>query len=524
MRIEVGGLKVFQGETVPQDTRLAGWAAVTQALGVKGPVRRPACVSAKHVNGSIREEKAWRIFDRRYWPGETFADQLTFALRHENLDLLLLKRIFDAVDRKDVEAFVRATPTGIPARRVWFLYEQLTGRTLDVEDDPGVPAVDVLDPKVYFTGKSRLSRRHRVRDNLLGTGKFCPIIRRTKTLTDFVGRGLAAKAAQTVGRTGAHLLARAASFLLLADSRASFEIEGERPPRNRLERWGRAVLQAGKNKLTLDEIVRLQGVLIEDERFVHVGLRPDGAFLGERDHNGDPLPEFIGARPSDLQDLMAAMLEANDRMSKDGVDPVVQAAATAFGFVYIHPFQDGNGRVHRCLIHHVLAERKFAPPGMVFPVSSVMLGRIDDYRKTLQEHAGPLMNFIEWRATPGRNVEVLNDTADLYRYFDGTEAVEFLYACVTRTVEHDLPREIDYLRRHDEALRRIMETVEMPDRLAENLLMFTRQNKGKLPSRRRTGEFKKLTDTEVAMLEAVVREAFEGFDDVWSGVGEHRGE
>jgi hypothetical protein len=332
--------------------------------------------------------------------------------------------------------------------------------------------------------------------------------------------GLAAKAAETVGRTGAHILARAASFLLLADSRASFEIEGERPPRNRLERWGRAVLQAGKNKLTLDEIVRLQGVLIEDQRFVHVGLRPDGVFLGERDHNGEPLPEFVGARPSDLRDLMAAMLEANDRMSKDGIDPVVQATATAFGFVYIHPFQDGNGRVHRCLIHHVLAERKFTPPGMVFPVSSVMLDRIDDYRGTLQEHSKPLMDFIEWRATPERNVEVLNDTTDLYRYFDGTKAAEFLYACVTRTVEHDLPREIDYLRRHDEALRRIMETVEMPDRLAENLLMFTRQNKGKLPNRRRAGEFKKLTDTEVQMLEAVVREAFEDFDEAWTGAGD----
>jgi hypothetical protein len=212
-------------------------------------------------------------------------------------------------------------------------------------------------------------------------------------------------------------------------------------------------------------------------------------------------------------DREASLIEANDRMRDDGLDPVLQAAATAFGFVYVHPFQDGNGRLHRCLIHDVLAERKFAPPGMVFPVSSVMLDRIDDYRTILQAHSGPLMPFIEWRSTPERNVEVRNDTADLYRYFDCTEAAEFLYMCVARTVEHDLPHEIDYLCRHDEAIRRITDMVEMPDRLAENLVMFIRQNKGTLPKKRRTEEFWKLSDDEVASLEIIVRDAFEGFED-----------
>jgi len=512
MDIKTEGLRIFQNESIPADARLAGWAALVQAFGVKALVRRPAAVSDKHVSGSVRDEGSWRVFDKRYWPGDTFGDHLRFALRHEPLDLLVVKRVLDAVDKKTVQGFVRATPAGAPERRIWFLYELMTGRELDVPDDPGGAAVDVLDPKKYFTGKARLSRRHRVRDNLLGSGRFCPGVRRSKVLREFAALGLAEKAAETVGRTGAHLVARAASFLLLADSRASFEIEGERPPRNRLERWGRAVLQAGKNKLSLDEILRLQGVLIEDDRFVRVGLRPDGVFLGERDHNGDPMPEFIGARPDDLRDLMAGMLETNDRMSAGDVDPIVQAAATAFGFVYVHPFQDGNGRLHRCLIHHVLAERKFTPPGMVFPVSSVMLDRIDDYRKTLQSHSGPLMEFIEWRPTPERNVEVLNDTADLYRFFDATEAAEFLYACVLRTVEEDLPREIEYLRRYDDARRRIMETVEMPDRLAENLVMFIRQNKGKLPRRRRTKEFEKLTDAEANALETIVNEAFEGFE------------
>ena len=232
-------------------------------------------------------------------------------------------------------------------------------------------------------------------------------------------------------------------------------------------------------------------------------------FLGERDHNQEPLPEFIGAKQADVPGLMLHLNTCNNRLRPSGIDAVIQAAIIAFGFVYIHPLEDGNGRLHRCLIHHVLAERGFAPAGVVFPVSSVMLDRIAKYTSTLQAHSGPLMPFIEWRATPERNVEVLNDTADLYSYFDATEAAEFLYACVQQTIEIDLPKEISYLQAHDTAEREIMNLIEMPDRLAKDLIMFIRQNNGKLSGKRRTREFAKLTDEEVGDVEAIIRDAFE---------------
>ena len=498
----------FQDRLVPKGTRLAGWAALVHGLGIAAPVRAASAVADGFIKGSNREEDGWTVFDKRYWPGHQVTDHLRFALRHEGFDPLVLKRVFDTVGPDAISAFVRDAPTGTVTRRVWFFYECMTGRQLPIDDAPIVTAVDALDPTGYVTSNAALSKRHRVRDNLLGTGGYCPIIRRTEALEDHRERRLADKAAEIVGRTSGQLISRAASFLLLADSRASFAIEGERPPRSRLERWGRAVLQAGRSRLTLDELNHLHGILIEDTRFIRAGLRPDGIFLGERDHNAEPLPEFIGARPEDLPALLDGLLAANERMTASAIDPVLQATATAFGFVYIHPYQDGNGRLHRCLIHHVLAEQKFTPPGMVFPVSAVMLDRIDDYRDTLQGHSGPLMPFINWRSTASRNVEVLNDTADLYRYFDCTAAAEFLYGCVARTVEHDLPEEIDYLRRHDEAQRRIMETVEMPDRLAQDLIMFIRQNDGRLPKGRREREFAALTDDEATHIEAICKEAF----------------
>lgn len=501
-----------QYERVPEGTEVAGWAVLVQSLGVDAPLRRFACISQKHVSGNRRIDGNWEVFDKRYKPGASLTDQLIFALRHELIDLLVMKRVLDLFPEDELATFIRATPTGAVARRVWFFFETLTGRSLTLGDCEPVSAVDALEPDKYFTVKGKISQRHRVRNNLLGTEKFCPIIRKTPKLESLIKLSLAQQARDAIGKIGAHVIARAASFMLLADSKASFEIEGERPPKNKLERWGRAVMEAGLRPLNQTEIYRLHRTLIGDDRFTETGYRTQGVFLGIRDTYGEPVPEFIGARHVDLPDLMLALNDCNNRLRVSDVDPVLQAAAIAFGFVYIHPLADGNGRLHRCLIHHVLAERKFSPAGMVFPVSSVMAQKIDKYRNTLQAQSRPLMNHIDWRPLPNGNIEVMNDTSDLYRFFDCTDNAEFLYDCVRRTIETDMPREIDYLIRHDTALRQIMDYVEMPDKIAQDLMLHIRKNEGKLPVKRRKNEFAKLTDDEVAGMEKIINSAFEGFD------------
>jgi hypothetical protein len=166
----------FQEKTVPPNTRLAGWAWLVRTFGVAARVRRPSAISDQHVKASFREAGEWTIFDKRYWPGETFGDQLGFALRHENLELLVLKRIFEAVPQDTVVAFVHSAPTGAPSRHAWFLYEFLTGRTLDIEDAAEAGFTDLPDSQLYFTAAPVLSRHHKVRNNLLGNRDFCPII------------------------------------------------------------------------------------------------------------------------------------------------------------------------------------------------------------------------------------------------------------------------------------------------------------------------------------------------------------
>jgi hypothetical protein len=270
----------------------------------------------------------------------------------------------------------------------------------------------------------------------------------------------------------------------------------------------RAVKQAGKQSLSIDELVRLQHVVVETGRFVTPGLRTEGGFIGSRDSLNAPLPEFVSARHEDVQELLTGIIEAGSKMSRSQLDAVLQAAMMAFGFVFVHPFEDGNGRIHRYLIHHVLAERGFTPPGIVFPVSSVILDRIDDYAERLRSFTGPLMPYIDWRPTPKQNVEVRNETVDLYRFGDYTDLAVFLYECVAQTIDQVMPKEIEFLARFDEAKRRIQDMIDMPEALLGNLIMFIRQNGGRLPKKRRGREFEAMTDREVADVERIVSEAF----------------
>jgi Fic family protein len=183
-----------------------------------------------------------------------------------------------------------------------------------------------------------------------------------------------------IKKISSDVISRTAAFLLLKDSKASYAIENEHPLHKRIERWGQVIGQAGAHPFNEEELVRLQKIVIGDMRFVKPGLRQEGGFVGEHDRDtGTPLPEHVSAKAADLSSLLKGLMDYTD-LTNGKYDPVIAAAILAFGFVYIHPFADGNGRLHRYLIHHVLAEEGFNPPGLVFPVSAVMLDRIEDYR------------------------------------------------------------------------------------------------------------------------------------------------
>lgn len=493
-------IPAFHGRALPEPGSIVGYAAVIDTLELPVPI--PHTIAMISEKNRKYETEGWKVFTPKHKPEESLYKQLVFALKYEGVNLLAFKMLFEKLSKEEILDLVQIEPTGMYSRKIWFLYEWLLNERLPIPDLTIKDAVPLLDEDMQYAIKGTSSTRHRIINNLPGTNQFCPLIHKTEKLEQYITSGLAAHSDKFLQGIRKDILQRASAFLLLKDSKASFTIEGESPKSKRAARWGQAIGQAGMQDLSKEELIRLQQLVIENPRFVDMGFRTKGGFVGEHDRTtGEPIPDHVSAKWQDLDTLMTGLIRTNELLLKHDFDAVLAASLVAFGFVFIHPFEDGNGRIHRYLIHHVLAKKKFAQQGIIFPVSASILDHINDYRKVLEEYSHPLLEYIEWKETPDHNVEVINDTLDYYRYFDATAQAEFLYACVRDTIENIIPAEVHYLTQYDSFKNYLEEEFEMPDKMVAMAVHSLAQNNGQLSKRAREKEFKALSEQEVIEIE-----------------------
>jgi len=494
-------ITVFQGRTAPEEALLVGYGALIEALGLRLPL--PTVLTLVSSKKRVYNTPEWRVLSSSYAPDDTLYGHLVFALKYEGINLLFFKKLFERVEKSTIESWIKSEPLGQYSRRIWFLYEWLLQQNLDMPDLKGGNYVLLIDEKLqYASSVSVNSSRHRIKNNLTGTVNFCPLIFKTDKLEAFINENLSEKTSSVIKDIHKDILLRTSVFLMLKDSKASFTIEGETPTHNRAIRWGRAIGQAGRNPLSTKELLRLQQAVIENSRFVKLGYREQGGFIGEHDRTtGEPIPEHISARWQDIKPLMDGLLETASMLEENQFNPVLTAAEIAFGFIFIHPFVDGNGRIHRYIVHHLLSKMNFTPQGIIFPVSAAILERIDDYRNVLESFSHPLLDFIEWKKTPDNNIEVLNSTIDFYRYFDATLMAEFLFECVDFTITKVIPQEVDYIQKFDAMKIWLDNEFQMPDKTIALLVRFLEQGNGKFSKRAKENELPPLKEKEIEEIE-----------------------
>jgi hypothetical protein len=490
-----------------------GYSALVEAYGLSClPHYRTSEISTRVKGQQLAGEHDGQLvyrFEPKYQPDDTLIGQLEFALKYDGINLEILKALVgNTKAAPDLEKWLRDSPTSIYARKAGYLYEWLTGHELATSGTPNAAYIDLLDADAYVVSTAPLkNRRYRVNDNLLGTPSYCPMVRRTETIASYQGKNIDARIRELIEPQSEDLIERAVGFLYMKETQSTFQIEREKPSPDKVRRFVELLARAPTiPEITEQTLVEVQNAVI-DPRFQEFSYRPKQTWVGDALGEHRVHIEYIPPAPGDLPDLMTGLLELIARTKRSASDAVAAAAACSFGFVYLHPFNDGNGRTHRFLIHYLLERDGFTPENTIIPVSAAMLATPKQYRSALNAFSKPLMRRLKFRYAADE-IDVANNYSDYYRYFDATAQTEYLYEAIDRAVAVDLREEIEFLIAFEKARTAIDAEFDLPSKELSLLIRTCVDNVCRLSKTKREKFFPGLSDEEVSRIEEILQEAF----------------
>lgn len=435
-----------------------------------------------------------RTVQEQLRPEPTLAGHLGFALKHEGVHLETLSRLFAVAPTAELEDWIRGEPTGQYSRRAGFFYEWFTGRQLNVSDRTRGNYVDALSPQSELTAAVPIKNtRWRVRDNLLGTAAFSPQIYRTPDTERAFSVNPGERIARLEGQFSTELVMKSAVWLTIKESRSSFAIEHEEDNRDRIQRFATVIEQRtgqSTDQLSETELESLQREILGPNALVY-GLRRSPVFVGESDRSGQERIHYIGPHWKDVPSILGGLREVLRRTA--GLSSVARAALASFGFVYLHPMVDGNGRISRFLINDILRRDGAIPAPYIVPISAV-LQRADlrplSYDAALELFSRPLMQHYRsnWSFGPARQAEDgltynlsfdrYDDALHAWRYPDMSRHVVFIADALSITIEQEMRAEAQYLQRHAALRARLKNIMEGPDAALDRIIRSVSETRG----------------------------------------------
>ena len=226
----------------------------------------------------------------------------------------------------------------------------------------------------------------------------------------------AEEAIRTLNREGGEALGPLARLLLRTESIASSKVEGMQMGVRELARaearadagiepgpTAREVLAnidammlavddaAEVGHFDVSQVLAIHHRLMERAPHRHIAgkLRSGQNWIGGNDYNPCGA-DFVPPPREEVDRLLADLCETID---DETLSPLVQAALVHAQFETIHPFDDGNGRTGRALVHVVLRRRRIATHFLP-PVSVVFAGARDRYIAGLERFRGD--GVAEW--------------------------------------------------------------------------------------------------------------------------------
>ncbi len=452
----------------------------------------------------IKEGREIRhLRDTRKQPADDW-EHLIFGLAHEGIHIPLLVPFFKEQGVQNTQKFVTTNQSGKYQRIIWFLFEELMDEKLKIDDTQCGRYTEILNSEQFFTGSPNKIKRYKIIDNRIGHNSLMPLIRKGELIKD--SQSIKDSANLLIEQYSPELVQKSVNFLYAKETKKSNEIEKEDPDKKREAKFIDLLKRANQVE-QLDEkiFIELQNAIV-DPRYAAKSYRDFQTYIGATDLFGNETVHYICPKGEDNHYLMKRYEElSKDIMADETIDPIIAATIISFLFVYLHPIEDGNGRIHRFLIHYVLSKKSVTPAGMIFPVSAVIANNMNKYDKVLEIFSKEIVPVINYNLDEHGEMTVLDkETKHLYYGIDLTNAYTFLFWAIEETLEKDFKEELQYMKLFLYAKEEIRKVVDIPDRKLNSLINIILANQGKLSQGKRNSLFAELTDDEISRIEAII--------------------
>lgn len=429
-----------------------------------------------------------------------------FALKHEGVCLQTLMQALRHIPDFQLIEGINASPTGAYIRILGYLWEKANAQTLENLPEIGGPTVDLFDQERYITAEGVRDARWRVNFNGIGSMDYCATVEKTASITALLAEELVGQANQFMAEQGAAFMDRALSWAYLHETESSFAIEHEKPSVSKAEAFAQ-ILQHAAEPRVLDEtyLVALQNATISNPLDKAAGYRHQQNWL-RGPARGALGITYIPPPPELARELMGHLTRSvNDKVA--GVDPLIAAAITSFGFVFLHPFMDGNGRLSRFLIHYVLAQSGKLSKGLLLPVSIAMKRHEQAYLSALQSYSVPARACwdVDWVGDEDYELRFIADDT-IYRYWNATACVEFCLQMAKQALEQDLKAETRFLLEFDRVYRAVDAVADVRGNDLTVLVISALQNQGRVSRNRRKQFQNTVTESVFELIEAACKQ------------------
>lgn len=497
-----------------------GYGYLVNLFGLKVAFPAPTCYVDEHASSLVQGEDAIKVpTTMSISHSDDPIDHLIFALRYEGIYLESLQAILPCLPTSSVQDYLNRMPNSEFSRKIGFLYEYFTGHELSI-NITATAYVSLFDEKKYITGQRRANKKFKVYQNGLGSLGYCPTIRRTAKLESLLSRDLFSDLSVFVERIGGESeLERALGWAYLSETRSSFNIEGENPSQDKTQRFVQLLHQAHEAKpLSEAYLCELQSNIVLNPLIEELSFRSTQNWL-QRGSGHFRLSDITYLPPSAQanQALMQGLMDyANDDYPADPQEALLKAFTVSFGFVFNHPFLDGNGRISRFLIHHGLCRAGLLENGLILPISVALSEHELQYLKSLESVSKKIHKHWHIKHVDDDQTAIDAEyigSADPYRFWDATAIAEFGLEMAYYALDHTLIDEQAYLEKFDTAERIINQRYDLQNKHRAMLIRSISQEGRLSNNTRKKMHQQALTDEILDDIELIVCDVFQDEPD-----------